>query len=62
MAIVAKKDGSVVEINIGDHDDDPIFCITDLLIHLAAEQQEKKGSKLIAGEDLDLLDRQHASG
>ena len=53
--VVAKKDGSVVEINIGDHDDDPIFCITDLLIHLAAEQQEKKGSKLIAGEDLDLL-------
>ena len=45
----------MVEINIGDHDDDPIFCITDLLIHLAAEQQEKKGSKLIAGEDLDLL-------
>ena len=53
--VVAKKDGSVVEINIGDHEDDPIFCITDLLIHLAAEQQEKKGSKLINGEDLDLL-------
>ncbi len=40
--IVAKKDGSVVDVCIGEKEDDPVFCITDLLIHLSGEQMEKK--------------------
>lgn len=53
--VVAKKDGSLVTINIGDNDDDPVFCITDLLVHLSQTQLEKKAAKLIEGENLDLL-------
>ena len=52
---VAKKDGSIVEINIGENEDDPVFFISDLLIHLSAEQMEKKASKVIEGEALDLI-------
>ena len=40
--VVAKKDGSIVEINIGENEDDPVFFISDLLIHLSAEQMEKR--------------------
>lgn len=53
--VVAKKDGSVVEIAIGEKDSDPVFCVTDLLIHLASEQMKKDATKLIEGEKLDLL-------
>ncbi len=53
--VFAKKDGTVVNVNIGDKPGDPVFGISDLLPHLAAEQMEKKGSKLIEGERLDLL-------
>ena len=53
--VVAKKDGTIVEINIGDEKDDPVFCVTDLLIHLSGEQLEKKANKVIEGEKLDLL-------
>jgi aspartyl aminopeptidase len=53
--VVAKKDGSVVEITIGEEDADPVFCVTDLLIHLSAEQLEKKANKVIEGEALDIL-------
>lgn len=53
--VVAKKDGTVVEVTIGEQEDDPVFCVTDLLVHLAGEQQEKKASKVIEGENLDLL-------
>ena len=53
--VVAKKDGSVLEIAIGEDDADPVFCVTDLLIHLAAEQMEKKAKVVIEGENLDLL-------
>jgi len=53
--VVAKKDGSVVEITIGEDDADPVFCVTDLLIHLSAEQLEKKANKVIEGEALDIL-------
>ena len=53
--VVAKKDGSVVEIVIGEDEKDPVLCITDLLIHLAYEQLEAKASKVIEGEKLDLL-------
>ena len=53
--VVAKKDGSVVEINIGEEEDDPVFCISDLLIHLSGEQMEKKAAKAVEGEALNLL-------
>lgn len=53
--VVAKKDGTVVEINIGDKPGDPVVGVSDLLIHLAAEQMEKKANKVIEGENLDVL-------
>ena len=53
--MVVKKDGTKVWISIGDKEDDPVFCITDLLIHLAAKQMEKKASQVIEGEGLDIL-------
>lgn len=53
--VIVKKDGTMVTVNIGDHDDDPVFGISDLLIHLSAEQMDKKASKVIDGESLDLL-------
>lgn len=52
---VAKKDGSVVNISIGEKEDDPIFVITDLLVHLSQEQMSKKATEVISGENLDLL-------
>lgn len=53
--VVAKKDGTIVEINIGENEDDPVFFISDLLIHLSAEQLEKKAGKVIEGEMLDII-------
>ena len=53
--LAVKKDGSKVSVNIGDNPGDPVFCISDLLIHLSQEQLEKKGRKVVEGEDLDLL-------
>lgn len=53
--VVVKKDGTVVNINIGEDEKDPVFCVTDLLIHLAGEQMEKKAAKVIEGENLDIL-------
>lgn len=52
---VAKKDGSIVNIAIGEKDEDPVFVITDLLIHLAGEQMAKKATEVVTGENLDLL-------
>ena len=52
---VVKKDGSVIDINIGEDEKDPVFCVTDLLIHLAQEQMEKKGARVVEGEDLNIL-------
>ncbi len=53
--VVVKKDGSVLEINVGENEDDPVFFVSDLLIHLAQEQLEKKGNKIIEGEALDII-------
>ena len=53
--VVAKKDGTVVEICIGEEDSDPVFCVTDLLIHLSQEQMKKNAAKVIEGESLDIL-------
>lgn len=52
--VVAKKDGTVIDINVGEDENDPIFCITDLLIHLSADQLQKTASKVIEGENLDV--------
>ena len=53
--VVAKTDGSVVKISIGEKDEDPVFFISDLLIHLAQDQMQKVAAKVIEGEDLDIL-------
>lgn len=53
--VVVRKDGTVQEIVIGEREEDPIFVITDLLVHLSSEQMEMKANKVIEGEKLDLL-------
>lgn len=53
--VVVKKDGTVIEIKVGEEEDDPVFFVSDLLIHLAAEQLEKKANKVIEGEALDII-------
>lgn len=53
--VVVKKDGTKVTVNIGEKEDDPVFGISDLLIHLASEQMDKKAAKVIEGENLDVL-------
>jgi aspartyl aminopeptidase len=53
--VVAKKDGTVVEIVIGENENDPVVFISDLLIHLSVEQLKKKASKVIEGEDLNIV-------
>ena len=53
--VVAKKDGRVIEVCIGEDESDPVFCVTDLLIHLSQEQMKKNAAKVIEGEDLDIL-------
>ena len=52
--VVAKKDGTVVDVVIGEDDNDPVVGISDLLIHLAADQLDKKAAKVIEGEKLDV--------
>lgn len=53
--VFVKKDGTVIPVSIGDKPGDPVFGISDLLIHLASEQMEKKAGKVIEGENLDIL-------
>lgn len=53
--VVAKKDGTVVPVAVGEDPEDPVFCVSDLLIHLAGEQLTKEASKVIEGEMLDVL-------
>ena len=53
--VVVKKDGTTIEVNIGEDEEDPVFFISDLLIHLAGEQLEKKAAKVIEGEALDII-------
>lgn len=53
--VVAKKDGSITEVCIGENETEPVFVITDLLVHLSAKQMEKKASAVIEGEKLDVL-------
>lgn len=53
--VFAKKDGSIINVSIGEKDDDPVFFVSDLLIHLAQEQLEKSAAKVIEGEALDII-------
>ena len=53
--VVAKTDGELVNVVIGEEENDPVVFISDLLIHLAAEQMEKKAAKVIEGEQLDII-------
>jgi len=53
--VVVKQDGKVLDIVIGEDEADPVFCVTDLLVHLSQEQMEKRASKVIEGEKLDVL-------
>ncbi len=53
--VIVKKDGTKVTVNIGEKEDDPVFGVSDILIHLAADQLEKKAAKAVEGEKLDVL-------
>ncbi len=53
--VMVKKDGSVEQISIGESEKEPVMVFSDLLVHLAGEQMEKKAAKVITGEGLDLL-------
>ena len=53
--VVCKKDGTSVNVVIGENNDDPVFCISDILPHLAQEQMKDKASDFIKGEDLDVM-------
>ena len=53
--VIVQTEGTVQKVNIGEKEDDPVFVVTDLLIHLAGKQMEKKASTVIEGEKLDLL-------
>ena len=53
--VVIKKDGTKIDISIGEKDSDPVFTVTDLLIHLSQDQLAKTGAKVVDGEALDLL-------
>lgn len=53
--VIVKKDGTVVEVNVGEDDEDPVVYITDLLIHLAGKQLQKTAAEVIEGENLDIL-------
>ena len=53
--VIAKKDGTVVNVVIGEDENDPVVGISDLLIHLAAGQLEKNAAKVVEGEDLNIL-------
>ncbi len=53
--VVVKKDGTLVNINVGEDDNDPVFGVSDLLIHLSADQMQRKASEVVRGEALDIL-------
>ncbi len=53
--VIFLSDGKKVEINIGENEDDPIFCITDLLPHLAQDQMKRPSSEIVKGEELNIL-------
>ncbi len=53
--VIAKEDGTVVKVNVGEDPSDPVFCVSDLLIHLSKDQMGKSLGEAITGENLDVL-------
>ena len=53
--VIVKKDGTVVKVSVGESEGDPVVYITDLLIHLAGKQMQKKAAEVVEGENLDIL-------
>ncbi|MBQ1949260.1 MAG: aminopeptidase [Treponema sp.] len=53
--VVCKTDGTCISVNIGEDEIDPVFCISDILPHLAQDQMKKNGTEIIKGEDLDVI-------
>lgn len=53
--VIVKKDGSVIEVKIGEDDKDPVFVVTDLLPHLAQDQMKRPASEIVKGEELNIL-------
>lgn len=53
--VICKKDGTTIEVNVGEADDDPVFFVSDLLIHMAQDQMTKEASKVVEGEALDII-------
>lgn len=53
--VIVRADGSLLEVNIGEDDNDPVFCVTDLLPHLSAEQYKRTLNEGIKGEELNIL-------
>ena len=53
--VIVKKDGTTVTVSVGEKPEDPVFCVTDLMIHLAQDQMQKTAAKVIEGEKLDVL-------
>lgn len=53
--VIVRKDGTKEVVSIGEKDADPVFAVTDLLVHLSSKQMEKKASVVVEGENLDIL-------
>lgn len=53
--VVVKKDGTKIAVNIGENDSDPVFCVSDLLPHLASQQYKRPANELIKGEELNII-------
>lgn len=53
--VVEKKDGTSVEISIGENENDPVFCITDLLPHMAQDQMKRASNQIVKGDELNIL-------
>lgn len=53
--VIIKADGSSVTVNIGEDENDPVFCVTDLLPHLATEQMKRSSAEILKGEELNIL-------
>ena len=53
--VIVRTDGETVVLSVGEDEDDPVFFVSDLLIHLAQDQMQKKASEVIEGEALDLI-------
>lgn len=53
--VIVKKDGGQIPVVIGEAEDDPVVCVSDLLVHLAGEQLQKKGATVIEGEELNVI-------